>query len=569
MGRQSARQTISRLHAIRNRFGPSWRQEKKQLLDGISQLAVRTAGDLRRLHTSLCFLRAFPDSGDILSAVQALLSDFEDRLAGLGATEAARLTDSGIVGTDLYYRFSFEVADWLAGRFPGTTRIDWDDFDDTGRLDELLEHILHQTESDFFDSGRVSTMEWLRLVSGGQPGTDFDWLMSRLDDRRHHNRFWTSLYNAAEIPLRCSLADSALSRTRCVIQARAIHFRNEPMQTRVVNPRQEIATPVRRLTCLDSRSGQSLLDVAMASLAVRHRETIHFNYANPGEVWVAEVGRGVSICATGLQPEHRYPIECTMGFLILSNGVPIGYGGSSMLFRQANTGINIFDEYRGSEAAWLWVQVMRVFHTLSGCTRFIANPYQFGSENDEALKSGAFWFYYRLGYRPVDGKVRKLARREFAKLRAKGGQRTPVDVLRKLATCDMHLVLPGARQAEYFDETWIETTSLLATRELNRRGERSRRSAEDLVAHELAEALGIRSMDGWSPDERRWFVRFAPIVAAAAPGSWSRAEQRGMVAVMRAKGGRRERDYACRLGDHERFFTALKKACRREDRSSD
>lgn len=91
----------------------------------------------------------------------------------------------------------------------------------------------------------------------------------------------------------------------------------------------------------------------MASLAARHRETYHFNHANPGEVYLADVGEGIFVAVFGLAPERRYPLECTMGFLILSNGVPIGYGGSSTLFLQVNTGINIFDEYRGSEASYL------------------------------------------------------------------------------------------------------------------------------------------------------------------------------------------------------------------------
>ena len=55
-----------------------------------------------------------------------------------------------------------------------------------------------------------------------------------------------------------------------------------------------------------------------------------------------------------------------MGYLVLSNGVPVGYGGASALYRQVNTGINIFDEYRGSEAAFFWVQVMRVYRQLTG-----------------------------------------------------------------------------------------------------------------------------------------------------------------------------------------------------------
>ena len=138
-------------------------------------------------------------------------------------------------------------------------------------------------------------------------------------------------------------------------------------------------------------------------------------------------------------------LECTMGYLILSNGVPIGYGGASALFRQVNTGINIFDEFRHSEAAFLWTQVMRVYHALTGCTRFIANAYQFGGDNREALQSGAFWFYYRLGFRPVDGPIRALARAEAAKIRKRPGYRSNVATLKRLASCDMHLTLPGAK----------------------------------------------------------------------------------------------------------------------------
>ena len=256
-----------------------------------------------------------------------------------------------------------------------------------------------------------------------------------------------------------------------------------------------------------------------------------------------------------------------MGFLILANGVPIGYGGSSMVFHQANTGINIFDEYRGSEAAWLWVQVMRLFHALSGCSRFIANPYQFGEDNPEALKSGAFWFYYRLGYRPVDPDVRELALAEHRKIRGQTGYRTPLIVLKQLATCDMHLGLPGARKTQLFDESWVEICSLLATRQLARTGQQSRRRAQDVVARELAAVLDIDSMESWTGEERRWFVRMAPIVSATSPESWSRSAKQSLVALMRAKGGDVERDYVRRLARHEQFFTALKKACQQTARA--
>lgn len=562
MASRSARQTIKRLHAVRNRYGGTAAEEKRQLLEDLAHLDARAASDLKALHAALSFLCAYPDDANVHALATAGLRAFGARVAALGAQQRRRLNETGIAGTTLHYPFSCEVAAWLASRYPGVASIDWDAIDDTSRLDELLQHLLHHAESDFYDSGRVSTEEWVRIAAAGQAGTDFDWLMAELADRRLHSRYWVSLYNAAEIPIACAPGDAALSRTHNRLPVADTWMRATPMQGRVARAALEVARPLGSLRLLGPADGERLLDVAMASLAMRHRETVHFNYANPAEVWLADVGRGVSIAATGLLPDHRYPLECTMGFLILANGVPVGYGGSSMLFRQVNTGINIFEEYRGSEAAWLWVQVMRVFHALSGCTRFIANPYQVGSENPEALKSGAFWFYYRLGYRPVDADVRRLARSEFSTVAAEPGYRTPLPVLRQLATSDMHLLLPGGRQADLFDERWIEYSSLIATKQLAETGLGPRRRAEAAIARTLATELGMGAMAGWTPWERRWFLRLAPIVSALGPGAWPARDRKALVALLRAKGGDRERDFVQQFSRHARLFEALKKACR-------
>ena len=296
---------------------------------------------------------------------------------------------------------------------------------------------------------------------------------------------------------------------------------------------------------------------------MRHRETHHFNHANPDEVYEFDVGDGVSIAVFGLRPEHRYPLECTMGFLILSNGVPIGYGGSSALFRQANTGINIFDEFRGSEASYLWVQVLRVFHFLSGCSRFIINPYQFGGDNREALQSGAFWFYYRLGFRPVVKNIRELASREAEKKKNNPRYRSSVKTLRMLSGCDMHLTLPGARASELFEEEWLAASSKLATTVLADTGKTSRRDAVDVVAEDVARKLRLRNYHRWTPAERRSFRAIAPIVAAANPSSWPLDAKRRMRQLLRAKGGSSESDFARQLAQHDEFRMALDRACRR------
>jgi hypothetical protein len=562
MVRKSARKSINRLYDIRNRFDREYSVEKQHLLQSLCERIVRTAADTKKLHKALCFTRAFPDSPQMHGLASHLLANFDDLIAGLGQKQKDRLVDTGIRSTEIRYGFSFEVAAWLARTHAGHTVIDWAEVEDSSRLDELLQHVLEPAEADYFDSGEVSTEEWLNIAKENQAGTDFDWLMVQLGERRRHVGFWTALYNAADIPLRWTLSDPAMSVSSNALDIDDVFCRKQPMHSRVANAKKQIANPLHSVTRLDRKRGSQLIDVGMASLAVRHRETLHFNYANPDEVYFAAVGRGVHIVVTGLQLDSRYPLECTMGFLILSNGVPIGYGGASILYRQVNTGINIFDEYRGSEAAWLWVQVMRVFHSLTGCNRYIANPYQFGSENSEALQSGAFWFYYRLGYRPVDPSIRHLARLEFAEVRAGEGYRTPLKKLKTLASCDMHLLLPGARTEDFFDEACIETAGLIATRQLAGTGKFSRSRARRQLSRDLANALQIDNLRDWSSAERKWLSYLSPLVSAADPASWTAEERRALVKMLRAKGGAAELDYAREAVNLPRYFSALKKACR-------
>lgn len=556
--------SINRLLEIGNRFGNAISEEKLELLESLDEVEVRTCSELERLHTVLCFIRAFPDTVAHYRQVRLQLDSIKDRIDRLPATLRSGLWDSGIVGTPIHYAFSFEVAIWVAKRAPNTVSIDWDEIDDTTRLDELLAHLLLSSEDDYFDSGLVSSRDWIGLAASGTDGTDFDWLIAQLSGKRPRT-VWSQLYDAVELPLIWELRDAALSKTANVIPVRKIRPRGGGMRKRVRAVKKEVMRPLDSLRRLSPRSGSKLIDAAMSSLAVRHRETNHFNCANPKEVYLAAVGEGVSIAVFGLQEKDRYPLESTMGYLILSNGVPIGYGGGSALFRQVNTGINIFDEYRGSEASFLWTQVMRVYRDLFGCSRFIINAYQFGGENSEALESGAFWFHYKLGYRPVSPAVRALAKREWTRTRRDCTYRSDRKTLLRLASCDMHLTLPGARASDLFDERWIETSSMLATTELASAGGLTRAVAADRVTTKVARALCMRSINTWSASEKRGFSRLAPIVAATNPAAWSADAKRSMRKLLRAKGGPFEVEYARLVGQNKQFLSELRKICQHAD----
>jgi len=280
------------------------------------------------------------------------------------------------------------------------------------------------------------------------------------------------------------------------------------------------------------------------------------NQANPDEVYQADLGDGVQLAVIGVLPAQRLLLEANYGYILLSNGVPVGYGGISPLFRQANTGINVFDPFRGSEATYLWAQTLRAFRTLFGVRRFIINGYQFGAGNAEAIASGAYWFYYRLGFRPTSQEDQRLAEAEAARLRGSGG-RSPAATLRRLARGDLVLDLPDWNDADAFDEAALDHLGTVVARQLSVQPHWSRRDGARALAAEVAQKCGLR-LPRRAASERAAFERLAPLVAALpAWTSWPRAERAALGAMLLSKGAAQEAPYARGAVAHPRFFRGL------------
>ena len=119
--------------------------------------------------------------------------------------------------------------------------------------------------------------------------------------------------------------------------------------------------------------------------------------------------------------------------LIFKNAVPIGYVETLTFRKQMEVGFNLYYTFREGETAWLYARLLRLFHQLLGVTLFTVDPYQLGTHNEEAIESGAFWFYRKLGFRPADADVAKLLAVEEKRLRALPDYRTPARTLRRLA----------------------------------------------------------------------------------------------------------------------------------------
>jgi len=103
------------------------------------------------------------------------------------------------------------------------------------------------------------------------------------------------------------------------------------------------------------------------------------------------------------------------------------------LFDRAEIGFNLYYTFREGESAWLYARLLRLFRQVLGVSYFSVDPYQIGLENDEALDSGAFWFYRKLGFRPLDPAAAELVEREEQRMRRTPGYRSSRWTLSKLA----------------------------------------------------------------------------------------------------------------------------------------
>lgn len=452
-----------------------------------------------------------------------------------------------MAGSASTYSPAAEIADWISARYPRAIDFAWDALADTSSVDAMIRPFLHAAEDDAFDSGDFSTREWMDKMRDPRRESALAWLMrSAAAAPSAAYAAFRSQYDFHEPSMRWRLTRSPASVTHNRLQNSTIVSRSG-MRRVSGDPIAGIAEPLAGIVLLSAGEAIKVIDVARATLAARCREVYAFSHANPHEVWWCPLGEGVSLAVLGVLPARRFSLESNYGYVLFSNGVPIGYGGVTPLWHQANTGINIFAPFRGSEAAFLWQQSLRAFHTLFGVTRFVVDAVQFGEENDEAIGSGAYWFYWRLGFRPRAAAQRTLARREAARIARSRYKRSSAATLRALAHGTLELVLPGGESKPYFPEQWLPRCAHDAALLLERVHPHDHRAAAAQVAQQAARLLGLPRDDpfaGFSDDEREAFLRLAPLVqlAGATLGLDGRA-RRELVALLRAKGGAAERPF--------------------------
>src|SRR5208282_5271144 len=163
-------------------------------------------------------------------------------------------------------------------------------------------------------------------------------------------------------------------------------------------------------------------------------------------------------------------------------------------------GFNTFYTFRGGEAGWIYAQVLRSLCHLMGTTCVSVYPYQLGHDNEEAIESGAFWFYRKLGFRPGRADLQRLAEREESRIAADSKYRTPARTLRRLAAGHVFYEFSGSEVGAW-DSFSTRNIGLRVNRRMAREfgGDASR--MRDHARRALERTLGIGT-SSWAPLEK-------------------------------------------------------------------
>jgi len=537
-------------------YAPGSGAAKLALLRPLARAPLRTSGEVRRLHEALCFLRAFPDDAALLAQVVRMLSSFARR-ADL-RRHARSLGDSGIAGTEIRYAFYWSTARWLARRFPERLSIDWDAFEHTEKFDPLLPLIASAGESLALDEADRTTEEWLDLLKGPAE-TDAAFVIRRLERLPGDDFTREAFFEGVEIPFLLSPGPGTPSRSTAHDSgADPPVFRTRPLDRSRPDLADEVRRPPLGMRAVSPGEGRRLIELARVSMVTRERDLYQFRYADERDVRLIDCGDGLVFAAIGMLPDRRLMLDATYGFLTLASGVPVGYVLASAHFGSVEIAYNVFESFRGGESARIYGRVMAMMAWLFGADAFTIDPYQLGGEgNTEGLESGAWWFYQKLGFRPRDPKVARTMQRELARMRADPRHRSSRRTLEGLASAPLFWH-SGRPRDDIRGVIRLDRIGVRVSRAIARRFGSDREGAIRTCSEEARRLLGVRSLAGWTREERSAWERWAPLILSL-PGveRWSAADRRALAAVARAKGGRRESDFVRMFDRHRPLRRAL------------
>jgi len=547
---------VEALARVAQEFGPGKAREKLRLLEAIGPIARLSARRLRRLHGAIYFLRAYPDDRSVLDAVRSTIPLLRDAVERYTVEEPFHpgFLNTGLPGSVNAYSYSYAVLQRLVELYPGALEIDWENEFDTAPLTGALVLALARGEMRGLEDDYVDLQEWLDYSRTDPDQTDLEVVLRLLRRSPLDPEQQKHVFENCNVPVVFSLSRPGTGRCEIVVEPLRPDFRNRPIEreTFALGPR--IMKPPERSRRLTPVAGRRMLDLSLAALCNRNLEIYPLIYGNPADLTLVDCGRGLQVLLAATLPRFRETPETLLFYLILKNGVPIAYGPASVFLGCCEMGMNLFPEFRGGEVRFFYAQLMRSLYHLAGVRYFWVTAYGMGEDNPEALKSGAFWFYRKLGFRATNADVEALARTEDHKRRRNSRYRCSMQMLRRLSHTQAHFDLSGGDCVP----THFARLALAASRHITKSFAGDRVRAQRLGGRRLAKILGAKDYASWDTGKKTAMEQLAPVFGMIPDlDRWPARDRRSLLAAIRARGTDDDMAYARSVAANRRLRKSI------------
>ncbi len=412
---------------------------QKQVLLTCSSLVIPSPAILKEYHDALLFVVAFPADEE---ARLLAISELKRLVALIGKRQGFywqnALTGSALPGTLLQCQYTRHLQRWLLETCPEAIQ----PAEAGAGADEvkaIFQVLLPGIEFNGATRGSKSVWSRIRVLSGHYFNQEaLDWLLTLVEQQPFSELLKDQLFDRLQIFISWTFTEEGINRSTIQWPVMKFHYYT-PGKT--FSSATLLKRKIKKEILLDQAEKARLITIARASLAFYLRETDPFTYAEPGATLFLDMGDGYQVALFGMTNDRRFSLDSYIGFLAFKNGIPVAYGGGWIFGHRCKIGVNIYPPFRGADSAVLFTQVLRAYYQQFQVHYFVVKPYQFGKGNPEGLKSGAYWFYYKLGFRSADSHLGALAHEEWERIRKNKGYRSPLPILKKLTGSVMILVV--------------------------------------------------------------------------------------------------------------------------------
>lgn len=417
---------VRQLREIANQFDEANNRKKKDLLKQISKSKISFHKSLSDYQHLLLFLAAHPfDAGfDVL--VNSEMERLSIAIRRMTKREQEKLINSSLPFTRTRAFFTHDLLKILSSK--KELRLSYHASEENHiELNTILSFTLPDIEKDHTAAGLSQDDLWEVLEVKEKDRLSF--LMAELDQLNQQPFIKDYLLDKFNLYVNVDPTDKKFSKLFNHLPVSKKYFHSDILKK--FDHLQLMETPLPDKKNMSDQEKEKMIEVMQTSLYLLERETDPCTFIDKNSLRYYELERGISVAIFGMIPKRQMSMESYVGYTLFKNGYPAAYGGGWVYGRRSLFGINIFEQFRGGESGYILIQLLRTYKQVFHLDYFEVEPYQYGLDNPEGIESGAFWFYYRYGFRPLDKNLNKLANSEFEKIKTKKNYRSSKTTLTK------------------------------------------------------------------------------------------------------------------------------------------